>query len=149
MKKYLELTFILGGLSFGATYDVPVPTELAKHGQWLLKDAHATIEGNILSAAYRLPIDLAGKNAPEFRFNGKLGSSFIQVSGDGVYGVCMRSAEKPLACMLKYPSLDIDEASRDEVLKTNFSGVDLLARGKVVRLFSNDPAGILSINVEE
>ena len=149
MRKYLLLALLLltARISFGATYDVPVPTELASHSQWPLKDTQSTLEKDMIAVAYRLPVDLAGKDTPEFEFRGKLGSGFFQVGGDGVYGVCMRSAAKPLVCMLKYPSLAIDEPSRDAALKAKFSGEELLAREKVVRLFSNDPAGILSIEV--
>lgn len=127
------------------TYDVPVPPELAGEARWDLSDASARIDGNQLTVHYRLPVGLVGATVPRFGFTGTIKGSFVNVEGSDVYGVCMLSVNKPMACSLKYPGLEIDEVSRDEALKKNFSGNSLDLRKRTVRLFKDDPAGLLQI----
>jgi hypothetical protein len=133
--------------SFGASYAVPVPAELADYAYYSNTKAVGSIKDKVLTVQYHLPQALVGKKAPCLVFTGKAEAAFIQVSGNHVYGVCMQSKEKPLTCLLRYPQLEIDEVSRDEAIKETYPADALTMRMEVGRLFHHDPAGILSLTL--
>ena len=143
----LVLAFHLAlGAGMAATYSVPVPTDLVDHAHWDISGhASAQLTGNQLSVRYGLPADIVGEGKGHFAFTGKVGNSpFVNVQGRGVFGTCMLANGKPLTCMLKYPELAIDSAVVDQSLAQHFAGSELDLRMRVARLFSADPAGILS-----
>ena len=147
--KTLSLLFLalMANTGIASSYGVPVPDELADYSSYSNTPASGTIKDGVLSVSYCLPEVLVGKKTPELRFTGRVTSDFIQVSGPHVHGVCMRSKIKPLTCVLRYPELRIDVASRDEALDAAFSGEALAMRREVSRLFISDPAGILSLQL--
>lgn len=147
----MKLALLLIGLSvspaFAATYTVPVPEALAPFSQFSLRNARAKIIHKQLQVSYQLPAELVGTGTAPITFTGKVGDSFVNVSGTSVKGVCMVFAEKPVTCMLRYPKTVINEGSRATFLQDNFTGTDLLSREQVGVFFSNDPAGLLSISL--
>ena len=141
--------FSSSGAIYAASYSVPAPADLGPQAFWDRIEASAKIESNLLTIEYRLPDDLIGKDKPCIIAKGAvLKSSFIPVAGDNVEGYCMQSAIKPLTCMLKYPSTVVDSESRDKVLASHYSGIELELRSKVARLFGADPAGLLSVELK-
>jgi hypothetical protein len=144
----LALLLLLSKNLVAATYGVPVPENLAAFGHFNLTGAHAKITGRQLEVTYSLPQELVGTNRPPLTFKGILNEPFVAVKGTNVGGICMVLDEQPLTCMLRYPNRIIDEPSRADFLKDTFSGLDLFSHEQVARFFSNDPAGILSIEVE-
>lgn len=147
MKKLVVAVSFLATQAIAVTYSVPVPAELASDALFSTTGV-AKLKGKTLEVGYHLPEELVGKNGPGLHFTGTVTSQFVKVAGNGVNGVCMLSEAKPLSCMLKYPDLVIDTVSRDEVLRSKFFGDALNRRQKVAELFSNDPAGILSLEVK-
>lgn len=149
MKVLAQCVMMLfSSVVMAVTYDVPVPADLSDQARWNLSEASAKIEGDQLKVHYRLPVDLVGATAHAFDFTGTIKSSFVPVSGVGVHGVCMLSESKPAACTLKYPRLQIDDESRDRELAKNFNGPVLDLRKRTVRLFKDDPAGLLIVPVQ-
>jgi len=146
--KYFPLCLLLSLNAMAATYQVPVPAELKDYATWDIgENAGARLNGDTLSVGYHLPSDIAGDVG--FQFSGKVTptSSFVAVSGKGVTGNCMFSKEKPLVCMLKYPRLQIDEDAVDTSIASHFSGDEADFRKRVARLFSADPAGLLTVEL--
>ena len=143
----LSLIAIASQFALAGTYSVPVPDGLLSASKWET-DATAYVSGSDITVSYLLPEGLVGKGVDPFVFRGSpSGQSFFSVSGDGVFGTCMLSDAKPLTCMLKYPGLRINEESRNEALKSHFSGQALLDRMQVATLFGNDPAGLLTVKL--
>ena len=148
MKTLLLLALALGPTAFAARYGVPVPADLASQSYFDIGKVSAELTDGKLEVYYHLPTGLVGKIHSGFHFSGDTrNGSFVSVEGAGVYGVCMVASAKPMTCMLKYPELAIDTPSRDEVLRSQFSGDQLVLRQEVARVFSNDPAGILVVDV--
>ena len=143
----LFLLTLLSQTTFAAGYSVPVPDDLADHAHYSNTVANGAIKDGVLTVYYELPATLVGKSAPGLTFTGKATGAFITVSGKFVNGVCMRSKVKPMTCVLRYPGLEINAASRDEAIRETFSGELQVARLEVGRLFGNDPAGILSLEL--
>ncbi len=146
MLKFI-LTSVISTAAFAASYRVPVPADLDSSAIWNEIRAEASISGDTLSGTYRLPIDLAGARAPAYHFTGKVERTFVHVSGEGVNGYCKLSENKPMTCLLEYPDLVVETTSRDEALNRNFRGSERDRRMQVVTLFSNDPVGLLSVDV--
>ncbi len=150
MKLTLTLFHLLAVATYAATYSVPVPTELQDHARWNISGhAIARVNGDDLQVSYQLPADITGEGNGNFEFTGKITSSFVNVSGAGVYGACMLARSKPLTCMLKYPEMAIDTTSVDKSLATHFSGNEFDIRKRVARIFSADPAGLLSVEIAQ
>ncbi len=147
--KTLSLLILgmMAQIGFAASYSVPVPAKLLDFANYPDTKASGTMKEGVLSVEYFLPTALVGKKAPCLTFTGKAESAFIPVSGKHVHGVCMLSKLKPMTCVLRYPELQIDEPSRDEAIKEAFTGETLMMRTEVGRLFHNDPAGILSLDL--
>lgn len=149
MKTLLLMSALVTQVSFAATYSVPVTADLAEHAAWPLAKnaAHATLTGDQLEVSYGLPLSLVGKPSG-YEFTGTVENGFAEVSGDGVHGICMLAGDVRLSCMLKYPRLHINPEVADKELAKTFSGEALLSRSRVIRLFGNDPAGILQVDIE-
>ncbi len=144
----LLLLGVLSQTGFASSYSVPVPESLADFAHYTNTVANGSIKNGVLTVEYELPEALVGKITPSLVFNGRVTAGpFINVSGQFIRGTCMRTKLKPLTCMLHYSGLMIDAASRDAVIKETFSGEMLAARMEVGRLFGNDPAGILFIDL--
>ena len=141
------LALITQSLS-AATYKVPAPEELTDFSHWKLTGTHAKIVNQQLEVSYSLPQELVGKTAPVITFKGTVGTPFVAVKGNSVRGLCMVFTAQPVTCMLRYPKTLIDPTSRAEFLSENFSGGDLLSAEQVARFFSDDPAGLLSVDLE-
>lgn len=153
MKRILAILSQCAVAVFAASYQVPAPVELLKFAQWDIADrAEAVVEGTTLKVHYQLPSDLVGEGNGKFAFTGKVSgrTPFVNVEGDGVFGSCMFSKDKPLTCMLKYPGMEIDVAARDLALELNHRGdaLGFANFSQVSRLFSADPAGLLSVEVK-
>ena len=143
------LITLVSHLTHAGSYQVPAPAELVKESNWENVTSSAKIESGVLTIKYCLPTDLVGTHLPMIEASGKVSSDFIKVSGDDVVGVCMRSSQKPLTCMLRYPGMPIDDGSRDESLRSHFRGAQFDLRNKLARLFSADPAGLLTVDLDD
>ncbi len=133
-----------------ASYHVPVPDSLLKANDYTPTKAEGSIVNGKLNVTYCLPTELVGDKAPTFTFTGNAGASdFVNVSGDDVYGVCMFSKAKPMTCMLKYPNLkpQIDEEVRDLAINKTFPADVVGNRLEVAKLFQENPAGLLTLDV--
>jgi len=148
MKKIVVLMTLVSAFVANATvYHVPVPDALQSASEYTPTLSDATVTNGILTVHYCLPPVLVGDKAPEFSFTGPMSKNFVEVKGDDVYGYCMVSTDKPLTCMLKYPGLSIDEASRNQAIKDVFAPADQENRLSVAEKFQSEPAGILSIEI--
>ncbi len=147
MKQLTLALFLLAVNLSAATYKVPVPPDLEAYSNFNVTSAQAKIVGDRLEVTYALPQALVGNGAP-LTFTGKVGNSFIPVSGTSVKGYCMSFEDQPLTCMLRYPKSVIDVASRDIFLNGHFTGTDLFSMDRVARFFGNDPAGLLSVELK-
>lgn len=145
---FLVMSMIATSLVYGATYTVPVPDELKSQATWGGIVAEAHLVGNQLTISYKLPEDLVGANSPGFVATGTGTGSFISVKGEDVVGYCMRSQNKPLECMVKYPRSIVDTATRDIALAEHFTGTQFEQRSMIARLFAADPAGLLSVELK-
>jgi len=152
MKLTLNLAVVFqlaATVGMASTYSVPVPTDLVDHSHWNISGhSSAKLTGSTLTVRYQLPADLVGEGKGRFQFTGEVGDSpFVNVKGSGVYGTCMQANGKPLTCMLKYPELAIDPTAVDQAIGQHFTGSEADVRKRVARLFSADPAGILSTDL--
>lgn len=149
MKRTSLALILFSQLSLANSYTVPAPAELASEATWNNVTAEAHIANNELSIKYLLPSDLVGTVSNEFNATGPVGnSSFIPVSGERVFGTCMRSLDKPLVCVLKYPRSIVDTATRDLALREHFDGAQFETKSAIARLFGADPAGLLSVEIQ-
>ncbi len=148
MKQLLIGTLFSTQFVFGASYQVPTPANLLTSAQWeITGNAEAKVNDGKLEVKYQLPEDLVGKEQSPISFSGVVESDFIKVEGPGVHGFCMVAGNKPLTCMVKYPSLPIDLESRDSAINAHHKGEEALRRLEVAELFSADPAGILGVEI--
>jgi hypothetical protein len=165
MKVAQSLAFILaaaaGPVAFGytagaapvtATYQVPVPSDLKSFAYFPI-DAAGVTKGadGAITICYDLPKDIAGPNNPTITLTGKLPASdgqFFTVREDAsdTTGQCVATAEA-LTCMLHYAGLSFDPDSTARYLAAKYpNDPDLPKRVQVMKAFSGDAVGILSVD---
>jgi len=141
--------------SYSASYQVPVPASLQSYASFKL--ANATVEqgdNNALKIAYCLPQDIAGADGPEIVLSGTAPATagdFFTVREDAndTTGTCVQSAGT-ITCMLHYAGLRFDAATTETYLKQKYAEApDLSERIQVMRMFSGNAIGILTVDIDQ
>lgn len=150
MKLFMSLSLFLGLFSLAsaheytpATYEVPVPEELAAYATYELPHFEMESYGNgKVKVSYRLPTLLTG-NEHKVKFYGTMkADGTAELEGNGKM-TCF-SKETGNECHVKYENLDVNlDAVRAELKQTNLPQDAQEKKLAVSTLFSGDLQGIV------
>ena len=140
---------------YPASYQVPVPTSLQPYASFKLAGAAVEQENDhTLKITYCLPRDIAGAGGQKIVLSGTAPATagdFFAVSenANGTTGTCVESVGT-ITCMLHYGGLHFDAAATETYLKQKYAGApDLPERIQVMRTFSGNAIGILTVDIDQ
>ena len=153
MKPFIALLFISSAVvAQGAevrqgNYGIPAALEFGKFASFPTTYRVSVNELGKRVLTYNLPEDIVGATEVTIalteadRFpNGMI--DFVGIGGDR--GTC-RPGETDVTCLVEHPSLEVDVEAVEKLIDVKYPGSpDNEARKSVMRIFSNDPKGIVN-----
>jgi hypothetical protein len=141
------ITFVLASLAIAgspASYEVPVPAELAPFASFQLNDFLVEERSGELKISYKVPVELTGiENYVSFQ--GPLGRGPVRLIGDQGEMLCeLERAEN--ACQVTYWPLRQDLGLLSRLFK-GLPGPEREARMAVAARFSGDWEGVIRFPV--
>jgi hypothetical protein len=139
----------LAELNIMARYSVPVSEELKPFADYDLSDATVWINDKYLQVSYDLPLLLTGaaNHIALKGFRDSEGVYQVQDKSHGHSANCRVNPPNELNCKVFYGDLTVNETNAVERIATLYASDEAMKVGKMkmVRIFSGDPIGFVSI----
>ena len=129
------------GYPASATYEVPVPDELASWAQFSMQRVRLRQNNDHIELDYRLPQALTGE-AEHMKLKGDWEGEVIVLRGGANVAECEPTGAA-LRCRVAYPGLSSDPVKLETYLATVADPEERAARASVSSIFLDDPLGFI------